>query len=97
MIANISHLCCLHLNDVRILSSFGVDSCLLVYRSCLFLVSEVITRGECVNRVVRVIRGVLAQLVLMQRLLDIVRGCASAADLMVAAIRVVVLKISDTS
>ena len=97
MIANRPHLSSFHLYNVRILGSLGVDGRLLVHRRCLLLVRcKVVACGECIDRVVRVVRGILTQLVLVNRLLDIRGSCTSAADLMVAAVRVVVRQLRNT-
>ena len=97
MIAYRPYLSSFHLYDVRILGCLGVDGRLLVHGRCLLLVRcKVVACGECIDRVVRVIRGILTQLVLSHRLLDIRRSCTSAADLVVAAIRVVVRQLSNT-
>ena len=97
MVADRPYLSSFHLYNVRILGSLGVDGRLLVHGCCLLLVRcKVVACGECIDCVVRVVRGILTQLVLVDGLLDIGRSGTSAADLVVAAIRVAVLQLSNT-
>ena len=97
MVANRPYLSSFHLHNVRILGSLGVNSRLLAHGRRLLLVRcKVVAGGECIHRVVGVVRGILTQLVLVNRLLDIRGSCASAADLMVTAVRAVGLQLGDT-